>query len=122
MKVTRVQPYTSPRSGDVSYRYRVCTSDGYINKLQQRNTLEYQGQLTAEIMGIDETKENFLSGLSVTDACKQYNVLGGSSMCRCLTDCSKSKTCGCRKLGNFCSTKCHGGRGKNAYCNLCYSE
>jgi hypothetical protein len=23
---------------------------------------------------------------------------------------------------NFCSTRCHGGRGKNAYCTLCYSE
>ena len=91
------------------YRYQVCTRDGYIDKLQIRNTLEYQEQLTAEIMGIDEMKPNFLMGLSVTEASKWYNVLGGSSVCRCLTDCSK----GHRALaenGNFRSTRCHGGR------------
>jgi hypothetical protein len=121
VKVTRVRPYTSPTNG-LSYRYRVCTRDGYIDKLQLRNTLEYQEQLTAEIMGIDETKEDFLTGLSVTEASKRYNVLGGSSVCRCLTDCSKRASCSCRKLGNFCSTRCHGGRGKNIYCTLCYSE
>ena len=65
----------------MSYRYRVCTRDGYIHKLQMRNTLEYQEQLTAEIMGIDETKEDFLTGLSVTEASKRYNVLGGSTVC-----------------------------------------
>ena len=119
VKVTRVRPYTSPKNG-MSYRYRVCTRDGYIDKLQLRNTLEYQEQLTAEIMGIDETKEDFLTGLSVTEASKRYNVLGGSSVCRCLTDCSKRASCSCRKLGIFCSTRCHGGRGKNLLCIMFY--
>jgi len=57
VKVTRVWPYTSQRSGGISYRCQVCKRDGYIDKLQIRITLEYQEQeLTTEIMGIDETK------------------------------------------------------------------
>ena len=38
VKVTRVWPYTSQRSGGISYRCQVCKRDGYIDKLQIRNT------------------------------------------------------------------------------------
>jgi len=122
VKVTRVQGYTSPTSGVVSFKYKVCTRDGFLKKLVHRNTLEYQEQLTAEVMGIDEKKEGMLTDLSVVEASKRYNVLGGSSMCRCKTDCARSNTCGCKKLGYLCTTKCHGGRGKNKYCTLCLPE
>ena len=54
VKVTRVQCYTSPTSGVVSFKYKVCTRDGFLKQLVHRNTLEYQEQLTAEVMGIDE--------------------------------------------------------------------
>jgi len=122
VKVTRVQPYTSPTSGNVSYKYKVCTREGYLKKLQHRTTLEYQEKLTAEVMGIDEKKEGFLTDLSVSQASERNNVLGGSTMCRCVTDCAKSKSCSCRQKGNLCTTKCHRGRGSNIYCTLVHKE
>ena len=39
--------------------------------------LEYQEKLTAEIMGIDETKEGFLSELSVEEAAVELTCLVG---------------------------------------------
>jgi len=122
VKICTVRPYTSPTSQVTYYKYKVCTSDGYLKSYLPRTMLEYQSKLTAEIMGIDETKEGFLSELTVEEASSRSNVLGGSTVCRCSTDCSKSTTCGCRKRGNFCNTKCHYGRGKNLYCQLCYVE
>ena len=122
VKICTVRPYTSPTSQVTYYKYKVCTSEGYLKTYLPRTMLEYQDKLTAEIMGIDETKEGFLSELTVDEASSRSNVLGGSTVCRCVTDCSKSQTCGCRKRGNFCNTKCHYGRGKNIYCQLCYVE
>ena len=54
IKVTWIQPSTSPTSGNVSYKYKVCTREGFLKKLQHRMTLEYQEKLTAEVMGIDK--------------------------------------------------------------------
>ena len=93
-----------------------------LKKLQHRTTLEYQGKLTAEVMGIDEKKEGFLTDLSVSQASERYNVLGGSTMCRCVTDCARSKSCSCRQKGNLCTTKCHKGRGSKIYCTLVHEE
>ena len=76
--MTRVQPYTSPTSGNVSYKYKVCTREGFLRKLQHRTTLEYQEKLTAEVMGIDEKKEGFLTDLSVSQASERNNVLAGA--------------------------------------------
>jgi hypothetical protein len=68
---------------------------------QHRTALEYEPNLTAELMMIDETKAGFVTNLTVTEASKMYNVLGGASACRCTTDCAKSKSCGCKKLVIF---------------------
>ena len=107
VKICTVRPYTSPTSQVTYYKYKVCTSEDYLKSYSPRTMLEYQDKLTTEIMGIDETKEGFLSELSI---------------CRCVTDCSKSTTCGRRKMGIFCNTKCHCGRGTIMYCQLCYIE
>ena len=112
VKICMVRPYTSPTSQVTYYVYKVCTSEGYLKSYLPRTMLEYQDKVTAEIMGIDESKEGFLAELSFEEASSRSNVLGGSTVCRCITDCSKSQTCGCRKRGSFCNTKCHNRRGK----------
>jgi len=70
-------------------------------------------------MGIDEMKSNFLTGLSVTEASKWYNVLGDSSLCPCLTDCSKRAWCSCRKLGIFVAQGAMGDEEKISSTALC---
>ena len=122
VKICAVRSYTSPTSKMKHCSYKVCTSDGYVKNFLHRTCLEYQEKLTAEIMSINESKEGFLNELSIQDASNISNVLGGSTTCRCTTDCSISKTCKCKKNGNFCNTKCHNGRGKNIHCLLCYTE
>ena len=122
VKICSIKTCTSPTSGVTHYKYKVCTREGYLQKFQHRSVLEFQEKLDAKNMRIDETKDGFLKDLSIQDASNRSNVLGGSNVCRCLTDCSISNTCGCNKLGNFCNTKCHGGRGKNLLCNLCLIE
>ena len=122
VKICQVRTYTSPTSGVTHYKYKVCTREGYLQKLQHQSVLEFQVKLDAKNMRISETKDGFLNDLSIQDASNRSNVLGGSNVCRCLTDCSISNTCGCNKLGNFCNTKCHGGRGKNLLCKLCVIE
>jgi len=122
VKICAVRSHTSPTSKMKHCSYKVCTSDGYVKNFLHRTCLEYQEKLTAEILSIDENKEGFLNELSIQDASNKSNVLGGSTTCRCTTDCSISKTCKCKKNGNFCNTKCHNGRGKNIHCLLCYTE
>jgi hypothetical protein len=122
VKICAVRSYTSPTTKTKTHSYKVCTSDGYVKNFLHRTCLEYQEKLTAEILSIDENKEGFLNELSIQDASNKSNVLGGSTTCRCTTDCSISKTCKCKKNGNFCNTKCHNGRGKNIHCLLCYTE
>jgi len=122
IKICVVRPYTSPTSQVTYYKYKVCTREGYMKNFLHRTCLEFQKKISAEIMGIDETKEGFLQDLTVEDASNRSNMLGGSTVCRCLTDCSKSKSCRCKRKGNFCNTKCLGGRGKNTYCQLCYVD
>ena len=68
VKVTRVQPYTSYTTGNVTYKYKVCTRDAFLRKLQHRTTLKYQERLTAEVMGINEKKKGFITDLSVAQA------------------------------------------------------
>ena len=77
------------------YKYQVCTRDGYLKGGQNRNALEYEPHLTAELMMIDESKAGFAMTLTVTEASKRCNVLGSASACRNTTDCAKIKSCGC---------------------------
>ena len=48
--------YSSNSSGNVHYKYQVCTRDGYLKGNQHRTALKYEPHLTAELMMIDETK------------------------------------------------------------------
>ena len=126
--VTQVIPYTNPRTNVTNYRYKCLTSKGYLNKNMDRSALEYRPSLTADLMGIDVNTADKNTKLSLEQANNQINQLGGAKerqkvvACRCTTDCSKSQNCGCRKARITCTSKCHGGRGGNIYCQLCTME
>jgi hypothetical protein len=82
--------------------------------------LVYQKQLTGkkytkEILRIDPTIEDFQTGLSLQQACREFNNLTG---CNCVTDCSLAARCPCKVAGVYCTTLCHKGRGKNKFCSL----
>jgi hypothetical protein len=117
--VCGMRRYTSPVTQEVSFSYQVCSQHGYLKQRVDRGSLDHYSQLTAELMSINEKAEGFLSGLTIDKASPKVNILGGASFCKCTTDCAKSKTCSCKKFGVLCTTKCHGGRGKNNKCTLC---
>ena len=69
VKICTVRPYTSPTSKVTYYKkHRVCTSKGYVKNYLPETYLEYQEKLTAKIMGIDETEEEFLRELTIEEA------------------------------------------------------
>ena len=114
--VCAVKPYTSPKSKIVHFNYQVCTKHGVIDKLQGRSRLEYQEHLTAELMGIDVKAEGSLKKMSVIDASACFNVLDGTTKCRCVSvDCSTCVACKCNKFKRPCSSRGHGGRGNNPH-------
>jgi hypothetical protein len=117
--VTQVHVYRSRTDCSLLQKYQVCTKDGYLKHLQDRSTLEFQPNVTGDLMGIDISIPNFQTDLSVTDASRLFNMLGGSVFCKCTTDCAKNKNCKCKKQGTLCSSRCHGGRGNNKFCTWC---
>ncbi len=49
---------------------------------------------------------------------KYLDIEEKNKSCRCMTDCSKSNSCKCRKYGKLCNMYCHH-RQENLLCKLC---
>jgi hypothetical protein len=96
-------------------RYSICTRDGHIKGTFNRNQLDFRSTYIGSILGIDTSVEGFRTNMSVQEAC---NVYGQEVSCSCKGDCNILSCCSCKAAKTFCTTKCHGGRGKNKHCNL----
>jgi len=106
--------------GPPTHTYKVASRDGFIKGYFQRDRLDYVSSVTMEIMDINFNKPGMKHDLTDAQASALYNVSGGGSMCGCKkADCASSNLCGCRRKNKFCTTKCHGGRGKNPNCTDC---
>ena len=65
-----------------------------------------------ELLGIVEGAEGFVKDMSIVEASRRANILGSSNCCRCVTNCSLSRTCGCKKTVVICTLV---GNYKNGY-------
>lgn len=105
-----------------SMRYKLCCKDGVLQGTYGRGELEPHPYLTAEVMGIKYSQLDKKVTLTPYQAHDRYLKIGGRNRsCRCRTDCSKSKSCKCRKLGKLCTKHCHKGI-ENLLCKLCVVE
>lgn len=126
--ITKVIPRTNRATNVTTYRYRCLTVAGYLKTNMDRTALDYKPQLTGALMGIDRSTADDSSSLTIEQANIKINHLGGAkerpkvTSCRCQTDCSKNPSCSCRKAKVTCTSKCHGGRGGNIYCQLCTTD
>ena len=102
-----------------STTYQVASRDGYLLGWYPRENLDLDPLWTAEMAGIDINADGFKSGLTIATASALYNVSGGATTCQCKSDCATNGRCTCKRAGNYCTSKCHGGRGKNVKCNNC---
>ena len=110
----------SSKSGMSTFNhYRVASRDGYLEGWYARENLEYDPISNVKIAGIDTEREGFLNDLTIARASALYNQSGGATTCKCQSDCAKNRRCSCKSVGNFCTSKCHGGRGKNSKCTNC---
>jgi hypothetical protein len=88
------------QSGNI--RYKVASRDGYITGTYCRGELRPQVHVTAKLMGINVSELERGTALTPLQAHSRYlPVEGKNSKCSCKTDCSKSATCFCRKVGNY---------------------
>lgn len=103
-------------------RYKLCCKEGLLQGTYGRGELEPQAHLTGNLMGINVSKLDKAQTLTPYQAHDRYLKIGGKNRsCRCRTDCSKSKSCKCRKLGKLCTKHCHKGI-ENLLCKLCVME
>lgn len=110
----------SSRTEGVPPSYQVASRDGFLKGYIQRDRLDHVPSITMEIMDINFNKPGIKHDLTDAQASALFNVSGGGSKCGCKkTDCASSNLCLCRKKNKFCTTKCHGGRGKNPHCTYC---
>ena len=102
-----------------SIRYQLCCKDGILKGTFGRGELHPQPHLNAELMGIFYHKMDKKQTILPSEAHQRYLDIGGKNKsCRCLTDCSKSKSCKCKKLNRLCNFYCHK-RQENLLCGLC---
>ena len=104
--------------------YKLCTQHGYLVGEFVREVIYPHEHMTAKMLKINPMRPKFEQDLSVATASAKYNALGGAKVCRCTSNCLKSKRCCCMALGKLCSAKCHGKRkdGKEVYCENCYEH
>jgi hypothetical protein len=104
-------------------RYKLCCKEGLLQGTYGRGELRPQDHLTANLMGINVSqRDDKAQTLTPYQAHDRYLKIGGKNRsCRCRTDCSKSKSCKCRKLGKLCTKHCHKGI-ENVLCKLCVME
>jgi hypothetical protein len=98
-----------------SVRYNIYTSDGHLRGTFNRNQLNHRPTYNAQILSIDTSVENFKINITVQEAC---NHDGNEVSCGCKEDCSTSSRCFCKAAKVICTTKRHGGRGKNNYTEI----
>ena len=99
--------------------YQIASRDGYLKGWYQRERLVHHPGLTATLMGIDVNVPDFKKNLDVNTASALFNVGGGCKPCECqLTNCATNGRCTCMEKKQFCTTKCHKGRGVNKKCTL----
>ena len=112
---------TSSKSGrTTTTQYRLASRDGYLKGWYARENLDHDPILNAKIVGIDTEKEGFRKDLTIATASALYNQSGGATTCGCKkTDCAKNPSCTCKSVGNYCTSKCHKGRGNNKKCTNC---
>lgn len=102
-----------------SIRYQLCCKEGVLKGTFGRNELNPQPHLNPELMGINYQKMKEKDTITPSEAHEKYLDIGGKNKsCRCQTDCSKSKSCKCRKYGKLCNKYCHK-RAENLLCKLC---
>jgi hypothetical protein len=77
-------------------RYKVCSKHGHLTGTFSRSEVAYRKNYTKEILRIDPTIEDFQTGLSLQQACREFNNLTG---CNCVTDCSLAARCSCKVAG-----------------------
>ena len=115
--VSLVQP---SKNTDVPPKYKIATRDGFLKGYFQRDRLVHYPSTTMEIMGIDLESPKMRHDLSDALASALFNASGGGASCGCkVKDCATNKKCTCNCRGQFCTSKCHGGRGKHPNCTLC---
>ena len=119
VKITACKQKSSRSGKSTSNQYQIASRDGYLEGWYARENLEYDPMINVKIAGIDTEKEGFLKELTIARASALYNQNGGATTCQCKSDCAENNRCRCKKAGNFCTSKCHGGRGKNSKCTNC---
>jgi len=114
--VVRIRTY---KSGGISYK--LCTKVGYLKKRYLRNDLVHCPDVNAAVLQINPLIHKENEGLSITDASAKFNPLGGNGHCKCSGPCDENSRCACRRMGRFCTSRCHKhpGRGGNLNCVNC---
>ena len=93
--------HVSAKSGRV--KYGICTQHGYLQRQFIREMIDYDEDMTAEVMKIDPTiPDAFQKDLAIATASAKYNRLGGANFCKCTRDCMLNKNCSCVRLGKLC--------------------
>jgi hypothetical protein len=113
--VIELKERKSRGKNDVTKLYYIQTSHGVIKEPFQRERLYPVGaHVTKSIIGAETwTTEK----ISLNDTFMREK--GRDMFCRCnASDCSTSKKCTCKVNGWVCTSKCHGGNGKNSKCCL----
>ena len=104
-------------------RYQCCTDEhGIIKGTFGREQLDPLPHMDAKGIKVNYAAlMDKMNHITLTKAGEMYTPVSGRlSYCRCQkNDCSKSKSCNCRKMGKFCTNVCHGGSGKNPLCKNC---
>jgi hypothetical protein len=73
-------------------------------------------------MGINVKQHEDKKTITALDAHALYLNIGGKrSYCRCKGDCSKSRSCKCKKNNKLCTKYCHN-KQENLLCQLCTME
>ena len=102
-------------------RYQCCTEHGIIKGTFGREQLDPLPHMDAKGIKVNYAALDKTNRITLTKAGEMYTPVSGRlSYCRCQkNDCSKSRSCNCRKMGKFCTNVCHGGSGKNLLCKNC---
>lgn len=115
--VSLVQPSST---ADLPPKYKIATRDGFLKGYFHRERLVHVPSVTMGIMGIDLESPGMKHDLSDAEASALFNASGGGAVCGCKdNDCASNNRCTCYKRGQFCTSKCHGGRGINPNCTFC---
>jgi len=100
--------------------YTIASRDGHLAGWYARENLEYEPIWNAKMIEIDINQDGFKKDLTIPQASALYNQGGGATTCKCqTTNCATNSRCKCMFASNYCTSKCHGGRGNNMLCTNC---